>query len=147
MSRMICSCRGDHCQGLQAVITSEQLAVPWYGVMLDRFPGSPYPIGLHTSVLFVRTEPSLPSLILSCPIFIESYSPEHQMRNHSATPPPRPQSDAPYHPASHSPHHSSQHKAAGGGFLSSLKGGAGSLMKNIKDASSKVAHSVSQTVS
>lgn len=35
----------------------------------------------------------------------------------------------------------------GGGFLSSLKGSAGHFMKNIKDASTKVAHTVSQTVS
>ena len=73
-------------------------------------------------------------------------------------PPPTSHSaeSSPQHQSNHSsPHHQQvqqgQPGAAGSagsaGFLSSLKGGAGSLMKNIKDASSKVAHTISQTAS
>ena len=72
-------------------------------------------------------------------------------------PPPPPTShsaeSSPQHQSNHSsPHHQQGHQgqpgaAGSAGFLSSLKGGAGSLMKNIKDASSKVAHTISQTAS
>ena len=70
-------------------------------------------------------------------------------------PPPTSHSaeSSPQHQSNHSsPHHQQGHQgqpgaAGSAGFLSSLKGGAGSLMKNIKDASSKVAHTISQTAS
>ena len=45
-------------------------------------------------------------------------------------------------PSKHSFQQTQQPSAAGGGLMSSLKGGAGSLMKNIRDKS----HSVIQTV-
>ncbi|XP_067938302.1 cyclin-G-associated kinase-like isoform X2 [Watersipora subatra] len=88
---------------------------------------------------------------------------QHSTDDSLSTPPSQPPSQpSPQHippqPSSHSnsvPNNTeqfsgsaapAQHGSAGG-FLSSLKGGAGSLMKNIKDASSKVAHTISQTAS
>ncbi|KAG1682522.1 Cyclin-G-associated kinase [Nymphon striatum] len=42
--------------------------------------------------------------------------------------------------------HQSQSSPSGGGFLTSLRGGAGSFLRNIKDTSSKVMQSVQQTI-
>ena len=71
-----------------------------------------------------------------------SASPSEPVKAALGVPPPTISIHENGSPSKHSIQQSQQPSAAGAGLMSSLKGGAGSLMKNIRDKS----HSVIQTV-
>lgn len=73
-------------------------------------------------------------------------------RSSQQQPPPPPNAQRHQQPSAHSqssnflPEGQYPHPGAAGGIFSSLKGGAGSFFKNLKDTSSKVMHTVQQSI-
>ncbi|XP_049959498.1 cyclin-G-associated kinase isoform X1 [Schistocerca serialis cubense] len=61
-------------------------------------------------------------------------------------PPPHRPAPPPSRPAPPPVGQVAQQQAAGGGLFSSLRGGAGSFLKNLRDTSSKVMHTVQQSI-
>ncbi|GAB0091933.1 cyclin-G-associated kinase [Sergentomyia squamirostris] len=93
---------------------------------------TPNPSPVHVPI---RPQPPRPAPPQASPI------PPHR----NAPPPPRP-TEPPKSAPDHPHQDQYQHHNAGGGLFSSLRGGAGSFLKNLKDTSSKVMQTMQQTI-
>ncbi|KAF6208653.1 hypothetical protein GE061_017111 [Apolygus lucorum] len=113
--------------------------------VLDRLAALSETLGINPaeSIDFASLVPSNP---IPVPTGNSNISPVHQMHSTPPSGNSRSQSPAQRPPGYTQPAPTPPVPSSGGGLFSSIKGGAGSFLKNLKDTSTKVVQSVSQTM-